>query len=788
MSSTGHINVSVGSEPSRRSTRERKQVEHFGHSEPTTELEELIEAPKPRKTAPAVQKAGKRASGKPSLWVKLPLPTPALPQAPFLPSSRPGTAPEVKAEDYSEGQGGPSSDNTKKRSAALIDDDDESELFTPSSSREQASKRPRLQPSASKPRATPKAKTAVKSGGDNRREPRGQPEVWAEVRQALCEALPYYQAYQSGAYSWGSEAGKGGYVYGFLLDNDNDERGYMDEKVVITRTGGGVKINVETGHMEQMDDQSSDSSRFTIFSNNQREMVPIILIVGAKNEHCATRVPHRYKVLGTFHVTDSWSERVKGKTVCRVRFDMLDLKASSWWGVKGSPSPAQKPDYKTKALVKTCSACGTSSKQRYAPGWMCSNDKCAEFSKINRQAVIEPPAFNQVFIDERNRWPRHIKAPFPLKPAPPTTFLNNPEMGTSLSAWKGMWEEPVERTKVEFHGYWRKATYELFPGNFITHYFANQQINRQPGGADEALEALQGTKMGLKRHPLENSPVEGEMLTRHFGINYGLPYKFVAAPDSKGFSEAPPAILDALNHLTWAGQDAIQDGSYKPFNELLCLGYMENQKIGMHDDGEEDLGPDIASWSLGGAASMDFKIKSKHWMAKDLTADTYNPELWVLPGSQAWKMRIAANAHYKAGRIAEFETAKAELFKFLNKDSEKRRKNGPMVLTLELRHGDIVVMHGERIQEIYEHAVKPKGKLRFGLTGRYIKPEDIPVEEHWKGEFSIPPEKVYDGDLALFRAHFSDEEEEEEEKEKEKKKEEEEEEEEEEEKKKEEKY
>ena len=61
----------------------------------------------------------------------------------------------------------------------------------------------------------------------------------------------------------------------------------------------------------------------------------------------------------------------------------------------------------------------------------------------------------------------------------------------------------------------------------------------------------------------------------------GLPYKFVAAPDSKGFSEAPPAILDALNHLTWAGQDAIQDGSYKPFNELLCLGYMENQKIGV---------------------------------------------------------------------------------------------------------------------------------------------------------------------------------------------------------------
>ena len=59
----------------------------------------------------------------------------------------------------------------------------------------------------------------------------------------------------------------------------------------------------------------------------------------------------------------------------------------------------------------------------------------------------------------------------------------------------------------------------------------------------------------------------------------GLPYNFVAAPDSKGFSEAPPAILDALNHVTWAGQDAVQDGSFRPFNELLCLAYMEDQSI-----------------------------------------------------------------------------------------------------------------------------------------------------------------------------------------------------------------
>lgn len=286
MSSTGRIVGNARSDSSRRPVRERKQAQHFGHSAPCEELEELVSrllfemflsdfqadnstlvgldltnafqigASAPRKVAPAVGKAGKWPTRKPSLCVKLPLPAPTLPGAPLLPLSRSSNAPEIKIESSSEAPAGPSSRNPKKRTAAQADDDDISDLFTPSPSRVQApKKKPRLQPSIPKPRATPKVKALIKSEVDDRPEPRGQPEVWAEVsailswtwltsmtltllqeRQALCEALPYYQAYQSGAYSWGSENGKGGYVYGFLLDNDNDERGYMDENIAITRT------------------------------------------------------------------------------------------------------------------------------------------------------------------------------------------------------------------------------------------------------------------------------------------------------------------------------------------------------------------------------------------------------------------------------------------------------------------------------------------------------------------------------------------------------------------------
>ena len=118
-----------------------------------------------------------------------------------------------------------------------------------------------------------------------------------------------------------------------------------------------------------------------------------------------------------------------------------------------------------------------------------------------------------------------------------------------------------------------------------------------------------------------------------------------------------------------------------------------------HDDGEKDLGPDIVSMSLGGAATMNFRIKEKHWQASGLTCQNYDPEQEVLPGSQAWKMRVAVNDLYKAGETERYERAKEELVEFLNK---QKKKNGPVVLSLELRHGDMVVMHGEEIQRIYE--------------------------------------------------------------------------------------
>ena len=262
-----------------------------------------------------------------------------------------------------------------------------------------------------------------------------------------------------------------------------------------------------------------------------------------------------------------------GKVVCRARFEMINLKTPSWCGVKGSPQPTTAPDFVTKAPRETCYACGVSSKQVFAEGWTCLNETCTNFS-TNHNVHQGTRSWNPVFINERNEWPEYIKPPMPLKPAPPTNSLNGSLMETSLQAWKGMvcrdcgrcnsrtswdewkcetegctfevpirysiiprsqlapdhafeaeghsipfdkWELPVVRAENGFHGFWRRLTFELSPGNLITHYIANRVINRQPSGADEILETLQGVKLGMQRFPLENSP--GEWLSSNPLLN-----------------------------------------------------------------------------------------------------------------------------------------------------------------------------------------------------------------------------------------------------------------------------
>jgi hypothetical protein len=59
-------------------------------------------------------------------------------------------------------------------------------------------------------------------------EPHGQPIVWANKRQQLCETVPYYNAYQGSAYT------NQGIVYAVLVDKEVSVRDKFEEEIIIT--------------------------------------------------------------------------------------------------------------------------------------------------------------------------------------------------------------------------------------------------------------------------------------------------------------------------------------------------------------------------------------------------------------------------------------------------------------------------------------------------------------------------------------------------------------------------
>ncbi|KAM7222874.1 hypothetical protein V8F06_001772 [Rhypophila decipiens] len=225
-------------------------------------------------------------------------------------------------------------------------------------------------------------------------------------------------------------------------------------------------------------------------------------------------------------------------------------------------------------------------------------------------------------------------------------------------------------------------------------FISNPDINAAPNGPNELFRQLELSDIGLKRNAaaLPGNKLEG--LCRHFQQNFGAKYKFGVSVQSKGFDQAPDAILQVLQRLVWAAKKAVEattirlaeydlgpDGpppTSNAFNELLALGYMEDDRINYHDDGESELGPTVAALSLGSPSTMRFRPKLRAWSGL----------------SNSLPKKVNGKA-------------------FID------------VLEVPMKHGDMMVMHGAAIHRFYEHAVEPMGRRRFALTCRYIDPDKM---------------------------------------------------------------
>lgn len=152
----------------------------------------------------------------------------------------------------------------------------------------------------------------------------------------------------------------------------------------------------------------------------------------------------------------------------------------------------------------------------------------------------------------------------------------------------------------------------------------------------------------------------------------------------------------------------------------MAIGYVESGKMDVsqfltkpchilltlnkyHDDGEFGLGPTVASLSLGGAATMHFRMKRQAYCGLNKNY-TYEIDGDVLEGSLNQERREDYN--YIIDDLPKLnEEEKLTAIKQMYGEwwlNGGRLRNSPDVLKLDLKHGDIMVMHGHQLQQYYE--------------------------------------------------------------------------------------
>ncbi|KZT61992.1 hypothetical protein CALCODRAFT_304930 [Calocera cornea HHB12733] len=276
----------------------------------------------------------------------------------------------------------------------------------------------------------------------------------------------------------------------------------------------------------------------------------------------------------------------------------------------------------------------------------------------------------------------------------------------------------------------------------------------------------------LHRYPAKHNLLRGESLSQHFLCNAGAHYKYLTDATTTPFELCPPSMMEARQIVYDAAQAALKEDP--KFNEMLTVAYMDEQHMAYHDDGEPGLGPVVASMSLGSLAVMSFRRASKKKKKApgsgeedgedessdesdeveednvDIEEDDMEVEEDDIEAeeddmevdedeadAEDWETASEVTALEEGGDETgddDEETseddlqAKREVEGEVNEDEDVSKARACLVLNLT--HGDILVMNGRKLHDMYKHKVDPKG-FRIACTSRYIADasKHIPVGE-----------------------------------------------------------
>ncbi|KAG1746118.1 hypothetical protein EDB19DRAFT_1690476 [Suillus lakei] len=564
------------------------------------------------------------------------------------------------------------------------------------------------------------------------------PPIWAESRQEVCESFDYFRSYQGGVYS------SKDIVKGYLLGGSPASRDifHCGGRLIVSHGGGKAEsildYRVGSARFQQAQDQEATDKSVRALLKSYTDKRPLVLLADDKYALFPFDLGASgctYVVLGSYWISHAWAEYQPASNGCgrvvrwKFAFQWCEGQGNPWWTTSKSDDMDVFPDTMTdcqsapkhdpslpNAVVKVaCNKCCQKSPVIYSQGWMCLNPSCTSFWSLGGQE-LEQLDYDSTFL-------RPIAMAFSnlpeLRPAKLIETIDS--ITTSYAFSKGWHCEKCGRLSSRFkwehwecsncHSihkvpgrlriakeFWhqrpsaeflhshvgkqsgiisrRPELFELGDGGGFTNYLTfilpdergkihlilgTPLANKQ---ADEIFRQYQEQadegELLLKRYPLRLAKIRGTFLTNYFSQNSGEPYQYVGGTgNTVPFDKAPSSVCGALALIKERSRLALQKDI--PFNEILSAAYMERQKMSFHSDSEQGLGPVVASLSLGSAAFMHFRHRA----------------------------------------------------------TSKEAKHPSNALTLILRHGDVLIMEGDGVQQHYEHTVVPMN-FRIAATARCI--------------------------------------------------------------------
>ncbi|KAI8913879.1 hypothetical protein DFJ77DRAFT_541585 [Powellomyces hirtus] len=571
----------------------------------------------------------------------------------------------------------------------------------------------------------------------------GYPRVWCTNRQELAEGYALdkrFIQYQSGS-QYQFESFKGGepirVATAILLAGYNSPRDAFVPHAFVTHGGGKNAVNARSqkAPISLSSSQLRTDYNIEALLNAMKFKRDVMIIVG--KDYGLFQLPQgiAYAVLAYYRITHIWAEKDAGHVRFKCRFELSPNQSDNIWHL--SQQNKKDTTFCTPAEDYVCTACESGSPRVYDKD-ICLKPECHLFwmakeidDSSNGDFVFRPPEpqmkIRAAFLGSTLLAFDYEAKPRDVVPLQPTRLQSErmsvcqwcPRCGRlSRRIHSNTWVcencgrredyvlpviskfETIRLPKVlnERFGCLRMASatgimgYLVYMHSSMPSSIENRESYKviyvlpeggeihhlltSPSGSpkvDRIYSEMQKARLEFTRRPVK-ARIQS-MVTSNFVRNSGEAYAQASVLEAKPMSGNQDVEMEAIQLL----QDAASEFGtrYNQCHHNLTLPD-DRKEMHWHDDGEDRVFGPVSCLSLGSDCVFCFRVKPQ----------------WVKKGPGTTKVK-------------------------------KVEGTGKLVLKLRLRHGDILIMVGKKVQKHYEHCARPQGHRISVTTRTLINPETV---------------------------------------------------------------